>query len=566
MVDTGLTTVKIASLAIGSVVFFAAMIYIGSKTEDWIESASDFLVSGREINALIIGAGIAAIGLAGSMVSAVPKFAIVWGFVPATMYLLAWCVMVVVFGYAVGPIIRRSGVYTTSEWMEQRFDRKTRIVAAVGSVIAGIGVTSAQFVGMGAILASITQLPFWQTSLAIAAVTLAYMYLGGLWAVTLTDFLQIIIGIIAILALNAWLAVTYGGGGLLPTVPDKLLAFWGPGVIKPFSLKFISPVTWIVGWGALIFGNQYYWIRIVSARGERDAKRGPAIGALLTAVFFTALLALPGLYAIGGLGAPDAAGYNINGIVGVFITQMPPGLDAFVLVALIAALMSTASTTVIGTSSILIRDIWEPIRGTAADSDELVGPSRIFTVLVGLGAWLWAATWNGGAGLMLALGWAFIAPLAAIFLLGLWWPRLSSAGAFSGTVAGIVGVMLWQWAPLPSGLAGSMHATWVGLGVPTVVAIGVSLVTNPPYYGTSSWGSEERDDIASTGRGASSPTAETESTGSDFRDTFVALAKPDTPSERWNTFIEARGARAGVLGRLLNAGRETEANAEVSEE
>jgi SSS family solute:Na+ symporter len=560
MVDTGMTAVKIASLGLGSALFFAVMIYIGSQTEDWVESASDFLVSGREINALIIGAGIAAIGLAGSMVSAVPKFAIVWGYFPAVMYLLAWCVMVVVFGYAVGPIIRRTGVYTTSEWMEQRFDRKTRIVAAFGSVLAGIGVTSAQFVGMGAILASITQLPFWQTSLAITAVTLAYMYLGGLWAVTLTDFLQVIIGVVAIVLLNAWLAITYGSGGLLPAVPSDHLSLWGPGVIKPFSFKFISPVTWLVGWGALIFGNQYYWIRIVSARSEKDAKRGPAIGALITGVFFTALLALPGLYALGGLGSPDAAGYDINGIVGVFIAQMPPGLDAFVLVALIAALMSTASTTIIGTSSILLRDIWEPMRDETADSDELVWPSRVFTVLVGFGAWLWAATWTGGAGLMLALGWAFISPLAAIFLLGLLWPRLTSHGAFAGVVAGILGVMAWQYGPLPASITGSMHATWVGIGAPFVVSVLVSLVTEPPYYGTPDWRSRgERDGVGRRSAEDSGVSAGT-APQTDLQEVVVALAKPATPSERWNAYVEARGDRRGVLPHVLgmNASEEVD--------
>lgn len=548
-------TLKIVSLVFGTLVFFGLMVYIGIRTENWIDSASDFIVSGREINYLIIGAAFAAIGLAGSMVSAVPEFAIAWGVFPAAMYLLAWCVVVVIFGWFIAPIIRRTGVYTTSEWMEQRFDRKTRIVAAVGSAIGIIGVVSAQFVGLGAILAELTNVPFFVTSLAILVITLAYMYLGGLWAVTVNDAIQIVIGAAAMVLVTAWLFITFGSPGWLATETPEMVALWGTGVVEPIALTFNSPFTWLFGWSALIIGNQYYWIRLVSARSEKGAKRGSVIGGILTAIFFTVLLALPGAYALAAYGAPADAGYSSAGVFGVLLLEMPPLLDAFILVALISALMSTASTAIIGIVSILIRDVYEPLVGQASTSEELVGPSRIFTIAIGVLAWLWAVSWQEGAGLMLALGWSFLAPLVSVILLGLVWRRLTSTGAFLGITAGILAVLIWQYVPVeqftPLGtpLGAIAHETWVGLGIPAIVAILVSFVSSPPYYGRSDWTPPAREQSSTDDQSTADPTP-------DLQNITVELAKPWTPSERWNNFVVRRGhEKGGILLILLRVDR-----------
>lgn len=554
MVDTALTPVKIASLGIGSAIFFLAMVYVGSLTEDWIDSASDFLVSGREINALIIGFGVSAIALAGSMVSAIPEFVVDLGVFPTLMYMLSWVVVISLFGWYLAPIIRRTGVYTTCEWMEQRFDRKTRVVTAIGSVLAGLAVTAAQFVGIGAILAVITDIPFWQATLLITIVTLLYMYLGGLWAVTVTDFLQVALGIVGMIGLAAWLGLTFGGPSwVLANAPANLFDLWGTGVAQPISLQFNSPLTWGLGWIALVLGNQYYWIRIVSARSEHDAKRGPVLGGAI-ALLLVILLLVPGIYALVGLGAPDAAGYDIRGIVGVFILDLPVGLDALLLVTLLAAVMSTASTTIIGTTTILIRDAWEPIMGTAAASEEVVGPSRWFTVILSLLAWALAASWGASAALMLALGWAFVAPLAAVIVLGLLWPRTTGTGAFTGVIAGIVSVLVWE----PTGMTEFAHATWPGVFVPALVAVVVSLVTNPPYYGEASWerSPSSSDGLVSSAGTETPPSGTVETTSTGRHELFRELAKPWTPVTVWNVVVERRGLERGGLVHLLTEGEE----------
>ena len=547
-----LTTAKTLSLVGGSALFFALMVYIGSRTRQWVESASDFLVSGREINAVIIAFGLAAIGLAGSVVSGVPEYVVTYGFVPAVLYMVGWTVVVTLFGLVLAPIIRRTGVYTTPEWMHQRFDRKTRIVTAIGSVLAGVAITAAQFVGIGAILAVMTDVPFWQTTLAITVVTVLYMYLGGLWAVTVTDALQMLFGATAFALVAGWLVLTYGGPSwLLETTPAGTFSLTGTDAAPLVGLGFDNTLTWLLAWAALVIGNQYYWIRIVSARSERDATRGPILGGLM-ALGLVALLALPGAYAFGAFGAPATAGYDVRGIIGLFILELPIGLDALLLVALIAAVMSTASTTIIGTTTVLIRDVWEPLSGTAAGSDELVGPSRLFTVVLGLLAWLLAASWTESALLLLGLGMAFVGPLAAVILLGLFWPRTTGTGAFAGVLVGIVAVGIWE----PTGLSSVAHATYPGLFAPAIVAILVSLVTAPPYYGADDWhrsrSAPQTESVADGGGVAESG----EETRTRTRTLARELTKPWTPSERWNRAIEARGReRHGIVSLLVGRDR-----------
>jgi solute:Na+ symporter, SSS family len=540
MVEATLDTVKIASLLGGVVLFFGLMLYVGYRTEKWIESTSDFIVSGREVNYLVIGAGFAAIGLAGSQVSALPEFAINLGLLPASLYMLTWCVFLVIFGWKIAPYIRRTGVYTTSEWMEQRFDRRTRMIAAVGSALGIIGVVAAQFVGLGLVIAELTDFSYLYASFGILLITLIYMYLGGLWAVTVNDVIQIIIGSVAMIVVGAWLFVTFGSPSWMAANAPEMASLSGTGAMEPVALTFNSPVTWFIGWGALIIGNQYYWIRLVSARSEEAAKKGTMLGGVLTAIFFSLLLALPGAYAVAAYGPPADAGYHSGGVFGVMLLEMPPLMDAFVLIALISALMSTASTAIIGIVSILIRDVWEPLVGRATTSDELMGPSRAFTVVIGVAAWVWAVTWQETAALMLALGWSFIAPLVSVILIGLAWPRLTASGAFYGISSGIVAVLLWQYGPWDVGAYA--HETWVGIFIPAIVAVGISLVTEPPYYGTPEWQKKSQPDTKRSGDGKPQP---------DLQGLALELSKPWTPSSRWNEFVENRGVEGGLLPTLL---------------
>ncbi|AFZ72116.1 sodium:solute symporter family protein [Natronobacterium gregoryi] len=540
----GALSAKVTSLVGGSILFFALMLYVGSRTQRWVDSASDFLVSGREINAVVIAFGLAAIGLAGSVVSGVPEYVVEFGFVPALSYMIGWVIVVSLFGLVLGPVIRRTGVYTTPEWMEQRFDRKTRVVTAIGSVLAGIAITASQFVGIGAILAAMTDVPFWQTTLAITVVTLIYMYLGGLWAVTVTDVLQMVFGFVAFALVAGWLAVTYGGPTwLLETTPAGTFSLTGTDAAPIVGLGFDNILTWTLAWVALVVGNQYYWIRIVSARSERDATRGPILGGLLGLALVT-LLALPGAYAFGAFGDPAIAGYDVRGIIGLFILELPIGLDALLLVALVAAVMSTASTTIIGTTTVLIRDVWEPVRGTAAGSEDLVVPSRAFTLVLGVLAWILAAGWAESALLLLGLGMAFVGPLAAVILLGLFWPRTTGTGAFAGVLVGIVTVAAWE----PTQLSEFAHATYPGVLAPAIVTILVSLVTSPPYYGSRNWRQSESSATAGTESGTD---AVGEVPDPEFRATVRELAKPWTPSTRWNRAIETRGRERGGLVSLL---------------
>ncbi|NGM70660.1 sodium:solute symporter family protein [Natronolimnobius sp. AArcel1] len=533
------------------------MLYVGYRTEQWIESSSDFIVSGREINYLVIGAGFAAIGLAGSQASSLPEFAVNLGLLPASLYMLTWCVFLVIFGWKIAPYIRRSGVYTTSEWMEQRFDRRTRIVAAIGSALGIIGVVAAQFVGLGLIITELTDVSYLYVSFAILLITLIYMYLGGLWAVTVNDVIQVVIGAVAMLVVAAWLFITFGSPAWLAANAPEMASLSGTGAMEPIALTFNSPLTWFIGWGALIIGNQYYWIRLVSARSEADAKKGTILGGVLTAVFFSLLLALPGAYVVAAYGLPADAGYHSGGVFGVLLLEMPPLLDAFVLIALISALMSTASTAIIGIVSILIRDVWEPLMGQATTSDDLMGPSRLFTVLIGVAAWVWAVMWQETAALMLALGWSFIAPLVSVVLLGLLWPRLTSSGAFYGITLGIISVLIWQYGPWNLGVYA--HETWIGIFVPAIVAIALSFVTEPPYYGADDWETNSKPDTKPSGAsdGHRQP---------DLQGIAVELSKPWTPSKRWNSFVENRGrTKGGLLPTLLRYDADSSPEADHNE-
>jgi len=449
--------------------FFALIVYIGRFTSQWIASHSDFFVSGREVSLLINACAIGGIGLAASFVASLPQFAITLGFFPAYLFGLIWAVAVILYGLTVGGFIRRSGTYTISEWLGMRLSTRTRVVCAACQVLGTVSVMAANIAGIAIILEPLTGFPYVVNVVAITAGFLIYTFLGGMWAVTIVDVTQILIGLPIYYLVSARLLMQTDFLAALPGASWRLHDLAGR--LPLWDLTFPSALTFVLTWLLFVFGSQYYWIRLASARSERGAISGAVGGGTLGMVLLLAPLGLMGLFALTLVPGP----WPPNQAWGQLVSHaLPAPLAVWMLMAVLGGSMSTASTALMGASSTVLRDFYQRFLHPEATSQELVLPSRVAVLAAGILTCLLAVLYPGGAAWLLAAAGAWFGTPAVLLILSIYWKRITPTGSFWGIVTGLVATLAWQLGPWWQSVA---HMVCVALLVTLAVTVTVSLAT-----------------------------------------------------------------------------------------
>jgi SSS family solute:Na+ symporter len=379
-----------------------------------------------------------------------------------------WGVMLPAFGLAyMAKWVRRSKVITGAEWMITRFGdglggRTARMAYAVMAVVTCVSFIGYAFQGIGKFAHVyvdtgwlVEMAPFAETllttykpqtmAIGILALTTLYVVLGGLFGVIVTDIIQTVILSFACLLIG-WVAFTEISPEMVRnSVPDgweSLRPVWripefrgtDDGMFEMFGLLTIA---WIVKGFFLNAGGPgqlYDFQRYLAARDPRDAAKVAALWPFFLTVrwMMVAGIALLAISGIGNVTDPELV------MPMVLQKYLPTGLKGLVIAGLLAAFMSTFSSTANSGASYVVRDIWQPLFRPHADERHLVRYSYIATIgvvvagiIVGLNAESIRSIWGW---IMMALGGAVIMPNV---LRWYWW-RLNGWGYAAGTLGGIV--------------------------------------------------------------------------------------------------------------------------------
>lgn len=249
------------------------------------------------------------------------------------------------------------------------------------------------------------------------------------------------------------------------------------GRLPVFSLQFPSILTTVVLFaGFLVWGNNYYWLRAASCRTERAARWSyVAAGFLLSLLVYLPLL-LVGLYAVAAFpGEMQNAGFlEAPQAYGLVLRRLPVPLAAVLLLTPLAAGISTATTAHIGAAAVAVRDIYQRRFRPGCSARELLIPSRIILVVLGVLVWL-LTFYPGGPVLLFAFANAWLGPPALLLLLGMVSRRMTAAAALNLTGASMTSMVVLTALELAGVFAVSryVHVGMVGLGV----AVAAVLVT-----------------------------------------------------------------------------------------
>ncbi len=445
--------------------YFCGIVWIVKWSSGQMESTSDYFLAGRHASWFVVGASLFAsnigsehiVGLAGNGASS--------GLAMAHWELHAWVMILLAWVFV--PFYYRSGVFTMPEFLERRFDSRSRWVLSIVSLLAYVFTKVSVTVYAGA-LVFMTLLPdtfgtpenaFWVGAVSTVVLTGIYTVFGGLRAVLYTEVAQT-----AVLLLGSFFITWFGLGKLggwgelqaVATEAKDQFSLWRPLVQEGIpwwknddfpwlGILIASPVIGIWYWCT----DQYIVQRTLASKDLKAARRGALWGGFLK-VWPVMIFLVPGmigwaLHQKGLIAIPLRVEGNIDGDQ-VFATMvaelLPVGLRGLVVAGLMSALMSSLASLFNSCATLFTVDIYEKLKPGLTEK-HYVFVGRLATVVVVVAGLIWIPIMKGMAGggiykyLQSVQGY-LAPPITAVFLLGLFWRRINATGAFWGMIIGFV--------------------------------------------------------------------------------------------------------------------------------
>ncbi len=440
--------------------YFIIVFGIGFYASRFVKDSTDFLLAGRRLGLVLTAATLAATHFGGGFVMGGGQDGYTVG-LSGIAFAVGTGLGLITLGLVAAKPLRKLALYTVPDYLELRYNSKiVRALGALLSLVAIVGIVAAQ---VGASRGALTILGISPQAGAVVATLLfiAYTAFSGMWGVTLTDGIQIIIIFIG-LPIAAILGVQNAGGwaamqqtiATLP-VPGGVDAFFSPiGRGVPVMLGIIIPVIMYD-----LIGQDFYQ-RLFSAKDENTARNASILAGIILLTFgvFPAIAGMSARAIFGEIPATASA-------LPMLITQvLPVGVGAIVVAAILAAVMSTADSLLIAGTSHITNDFYIKLINPeiANDTKRLLNISRLWTVILGVGALFFALAMPGIIRVLIFSYTMYASGVFVPVVLGLLWKGGTDKGAIAGIVVGSL-----------TGLAGVMK--WVSYGlVPNIVAGGLA--------------------------------------------------------------------------------------------
>jgi SSS family solute:Na+ symporter len=416
-------------------VYVAVILAVGFWATLQDRTSDDYFLANRSLRWPALGLSLFATNMSGSTLVGLVGGAYQMG---VAVYNYEWTAVValIVLIALFLPAYRRLGITTAPEFLERRFDARTRRGFSALALVGNVLIDMAGTLYAGAVVLRVI-VPGWSLEVCVGLLALlagGYAVAGGLRAAVHTDVMQ---GGLLLLGAAAVSGAAYGAVG-----------GWGEvqAGTAPSMRRLLQPAeSTVAPWPGLFTGmlllGVYYWCinqvmvqRTLAARSLEEARRGALFaGVLKLPVLF--LMVMPGLFAAvlyPELGTPDLVFPRLT------VDLLPDGLRGLVLVGFIAAVMSSVDSVLNAASALLTMDFYAALRPEASE-ERLVAVGRMVAaaVLV-LGALIapqieqFASLWTY---LQSALAY-LTPPIVAVFLGGLFVRRAHSHAAFYTLVGG----------------------------------------------------------------------------------------------------------------------------------
>jgi len=474
------------------VVYLLAMVAFSILLGRGQSSQEDYYVGGRDLPWWAIGISTMATQSSANSFIGIPAFVALTegGGLAWLQYELAVPLAMIFVMVFLLPFFRQLELVSVYEYLELRFNRATRLFLSGVFLISRALATGMGIYAAAIVLTACLDVPIWVTILVIGVVTIIYDTIGGMAAVVYSDVIQMVVLLVGVFICIVYAAGEVGGlSEVISTLPSER---W---VALDSSSGLSEPSSSTPFWGFFVGGFflyvSYYGVdqsqaqRELSAPTIEDTKRSLILNGLarfpmtilyllLGAAMGAAYHKLPALKA-----AVDAHGKADFLVPEFILTQLPTGVRALLISAILAAAMSSLDSALNSLSAATLKDFLED----KVPAERLLFTGKVVTVIWGviITGFAFLFVYDEGSKTVVEsinkIGSAFYGPILAAFLMGLLSKRSTGTGVILGTIMGVAfNVYLW----LCASYVFWMWWNFFGLIVTCVATTLISRVTAPP--------------------------------------------------------------------------------------
>lgn len=410
--------------------YFLLLIGVGVYSSRKIGNESDYLVAGRRLGYGLYIPAMTAVVLGGASTFGSTKLGYQYGI--SGLWLVGMIGLGILgMGVIFAKKLSKLSVFSVSELLGNRFGDSSRYISGLVMTVYDIMVAVTAVVAIGVMFSALFG---WSSETAILVgglIVVFYTMLGGMWAVTLTDVIQFWIMFIGLIGVLLPLGIFHAGGTskLVNQVSPEFLSLTnigGKAIFAYFLLYFF---------GMMI--GQDIWQRAFTAKDEKILRRGTIYAGILCIIYGIAgaIIGMVASVVVPGLSDPQQA------LPQLVMKILPTGLVGLLVAAVSSAVMSTASGTIMASSTIIVNDFILFNSKKERTEKEKIKLTRIVTFIVGCIAILISLALQD---IIVALDVAYAILSGSIFIpviAALFWKRVSAKVALASMVISAVVVV-----------------------------------------------------------------------------------------------------------------------------
>jgi SSS family solute:Na+ symporter len=461
------------------IAYLLITIAIGLLAAKRVKNSADFAIAGRNLPLVMIVTTTFATWFGSETVLGIPAKFVNSGLngVVEDPFGAGSCLILV--GVFFAAKLYKMSLLTISDYYRERYGRSVEVICSIIIMVSYLGWVSAQVTALGLVFNLLSDgaisMPM---GMVIGVVSiLAYTLFGGMWSVAVTDFMQMIILVVGLATIAVFAGHQAGGADkvLALAVSKDLFKFWPEPNFKDIIFFFAAAIT-------IMFGSipqQDVFQRVMSANSIHAAARGPVWGGIFYILFaFVPMFLVVSALIIMPEKAMKLMQEDPQKVLPTLVMEhMPFAMQVLFFGALLSAIKSCASATLLAPSVTFTENIWRQFYPHSSDQQQL--KAMRLTVLVFSGLVLIYANVMQGSSIYDMVSGAYQVPLVGAFVplvFGLYWPRATTQGAIFSIVLGLGTWLTLLLTPagaeFPAQLAGVL-ASWAGMVIGSTLPQGI---------------------------------------------------------------------------------------------
>jgi SSS family solute:Na+ symporter len=423
------------------IVYLLVTIAIGLMAAKRVQNSADFAIAGRHLPMAMVITTTFATWFGSETVLGIPAKFVNGGLhgVVEDPFGAGFCLIFVGLFFA-GKLYRMT-LLTISDYFRERYGRVVEVVCSLIIMVSYLGWVSAQVTALGLVFNLLSDgVVSLELGMVIGVASiLAYTLFGGMWSVAITDFIQMIILVVGLSILAVFAAGQAGGADKVVAlaISQDMFKFWPEPNMKDILFFFASAITIMLG----SIPQQDVFQRVMSANSIKAATHGPVIGGIcyILFAFVPMFLVVSAMIIMPEQAAALIADDPQKVLPTLVMTQMPFVMQVLFFGALLSAIKSCASATLLAPSVTFTENIWRQFFPHQSDQQELRA-MRVTVLLFSMLVLGYAIRMQGTSIYEMVSG-AYQVPLVGAFVpltFGLYWKRATTQGAIFALVMGLL--------------------------------------------------------------------------------------------------------------------------------